>query len=210
MQETRRTILKILRERGEATVDDIVHDLEVIRGSITAVTVRHHLTKLQDSGLVLIPEMRHRSSPGRPQHLYALSEQGSSQFPNNYQSLAVGLLEQMKTHLPESQINVIIEGIADHMADSAYIPTGPMRLRLDAVVDYLNLHGYKATWDVTGNGYLLSTANCPYHQLVDDEHDHLCQMDIRLISQMLGTVPRLQKNIAENDVVCEYFIPDRT
>src|SRR5689334_13769471 len=143
MQETRRKILEILRERSEATVDDIVGDLERLRGSITSVTVRHHLAKLQEEGLVNIYEMRHRSSPGRPQHVYALTQQGVSFFPNNYQVLAQKLLSQVKKQFP-NQVNVIMEGLADSMADEADIPHGSMRERLDAVVDYLNLHGYKA------------------------------------------------------------------
>src|SRR5690242_9690219 len=109
MQETRRKILEILRERGEATVDDIVGDLERLRGSITSVTVRHHLAKLQEEGLVDIHETRHRSSPGRPQHVYTLTEQGNFFFPNNYQVLAQNLLNQIKKQLVPSQVNVILE-----------------------------------------------------------------------------------------------------
>jgi predicted ArsR family transcriptional regulator len=208
MQETRRSILEILRQRGQATIDDIVHDLKEIRGSITAVTVRHHLAKLQDAGLVSIPQMRRSSSPGRPQHIYILSEQGISQFPNNYQTFSVNLLEQMSSQLPESQVNVIFEGIADNMADAACIPKGSMRRRLDAVVVYLNDHGYDASWEVASNGYVLSTTNCPYHQIAD-RHESLCQMDIRLVSQMLGVVPRMGKRVADGDDTCEYFIPNK-
>lgn len=208
MQETRRLILEILRDRGEATVDDIVNDLEQARGAITSVTVRHHLSKLQESGLVLSPEMRHRSSPGRPQHIYALSEQGLSQFPNNYQTLSVNLLQQMTKSLSSEQVNVIIEGVADSMAGEVTLIQGSMRQRLDGVVNYLNNHGYEAAWDVEGGGYILTMLNCPYHQAVD-KADHLCQMDMRLISQMLGVLPRLRSNIADGDEYCEYFIPDR-
>lgn len=209
MQETRRTILEILRQRGEATVGDIVLDLEEIRGSITAVTIRHHLAKLQDAGLVAIPQMRHSSSPGRPQHIYMLSEQGNSRFPNNYQTFSANLLDQVTQNLSESQVNVIFEGIADNMAKEACIPNGSTRQRLDTVVNYLNDHGYEASWDVTANGYLLATTNCPYHQITSSHDELLCQMDIRLISQMLGVVPRLQKKVTDGDGMCEYFIPEK-
>jgi predicted ArsR family transcriptional regulator len=208
MQETRRSILEILRERGEATVDDIIHDLEKIRGSITAVTVRHHLNKLQDDGLISIPQMRHRSSPGRPQHIYTLSEQGLSQFPNNYQTLSTILLEQLSKRLSQKEVNVIIEGVADNMARNVDMPDGSIRRRLDTVVNYLNEHGYDASWDVASSGYILTTVNCPYHQVVN-KAEHLCQMDVRLVSQMLGVVPRLRKNIAQGDQSCEYFIPEK-
>jgi predicted ArsR family transcriptional regulator len=209
MQETRRKILEILRERGEATVDDIVGDLERLRGSITSVTVRHHLAKLQEEGLVDIHETRHRSSPGRPQHVYTLTEQGNFFFPNNYQVLAQNLLNQIKKQLVPSQVNVIIEGVADNMAEEAEIPTGSMKERLDAVVNYLNEHGYKASWDVHQSGFVLQTANCPYHQIAH-ETDMLCTMDMRLIAKMLGVVPRLLSRVSGGDEVCSYLIPAKS
>lgn len=206
MQETRKQILEILRDRGEATVDDIVCDLEARRGSITAVTVRHHLAKLQDDGLVETPQMRHRATPGRPQHIYALTNQGDSIFPNNYQDLTTKLLAQMDVALPVSQVNVIIEGIADEMAREANVPAGTLDQRVRSVVDYLNKHGYEARSEYTQDGYILHTSNCPYHQ-VAQKTDTLCKMDMRLISQMLGVVPRLMSHIADGDETCSYLIP---
>jgi predicted ArsR family transcriptional regulator len=70
MQQTRRYILDILKTRGEATVDEIVEELQERRGKdITAVTVRHHITCLQKDDLIASPQLRHRDSPGRPQHV---------------------------------------------------------------------------------------------------------------------------------------------
>ena len=209
MQETRRKILDILKERSEATVDDIVGDLERLRGSITSVTVRHHLAKLQEEGLVDIHETRHRSSPGRPQHVYALTEQGVNYFPNNYLDLSAHLLKQIKSQLSPAQVNVIIEGVADNMAVDAEIPSGTIRERLDAVVDYLNHHGYKASWEAQQGGYVLQTSNCPYHQIAQ-ENEMLCTMDMRLISKMLGVVPRLLSRVSGGDEICSYLIPSKS
>src|SRR3990167_3599948 len=105
MQETRRYILEILKEYEQATVDDIVDELRKRRGDITAVTVRHHLSRLQDEGFVTSPQLRHRSTPGRPQHIYALTDKAAAQFPNNYQRLAVGLVTQLESRLPVDQVN---------------------------------------------------------------------------------------------------------
>jgi len=207
MQETRQQILDILRERGEATVDNIVADLEAIRGSITSVTVRHHLSKLQDDGLVDMPQMRHRSTPGRPRHIYTLTEKGSAQFPNNYQSLAGNLLHEIKRNLPDDTVNVIIEGVVDNMVDEAKIPVeGDLPTRLEKVVNYLNTHGYEAEWRTHSDGFVLKTTNCPYHG-IEDEDETLCHLDMRLISKMLGVVPRLMARISEGDEACSYLIP---
>lgn len=207
MQETRRQILEILFDDGKATVDDIVSNLRQRRNdNITSVTVRHHLSRLQEEGLVSVPHMRHRSSPGRPRHIYELTNHGASFFPNNYEQMTIQLVQKMNSKLPQSTANVIIEGIADDMAIEADIPEGNLQDRLKAVVLFLNSKGYDAQWETNTIGFVLSTRSCPYHH-VAQESESLCQLDMRLISKMLGVVPRLQSRISQGDDICSFFIP---
>lgn len=207
MQETRRQILEILFDHGKVTVDEIASNLRKIRDdNITSVTVRHHLTKLQEDGLVSAPLTRHRSSPGRPRHIYKLTNHGASFFPNNYEQMTIQLVKKMNAQLSPSTTNVILEGIADDMAIEANIPEGSMKERLESVVLFLNSKGYNATWEENTTGYTLSTCSCPYHH-VAQESESLCQLDMRLISKMLGTVPRLQSRISQGDDMCAFFIP---
>jgi len=208
MQDTREQILNILKKRGQATVDEIVRDLQESRGKITAVTVRHHLSRLQEDHLVDTPRMKHRESPGRPQHIYTLTEKAQSVFPNNYQHLAESVLKQVQNKLPDDTVNVIFEGIADDMAADAAIYGETLPERLQAVVVYLNQHGYEAYWEKGDSDYILHTINCPYHH-ISQEQEILCQMDIRLISKMLGVVPRRISRIAEGHASCAYLIPEK-
>jgi DeoR family suf operon transcriptional repressor len=222
MQETRRQILDVLKTEGMCTVDELVQALRQLRGDkITAVTVRHHLSILQADGFVDTPEMRHRSTPGRPQHVYALTEQGLAQFPTNYQRLATGLLERMRQHIQGDVVNVIIEGVADDMAQEANIPVGSVQERLEAVVSYLSDHGYDANWEPADKalleesigeqkqGFVLYMHNCPYHHIAHGE-DTLCHLDMRMISKMLGVVPRLLSRVVDGGQTCAYLIPDKT
>ncbi len=206
MHETRRYILDILNNRGQATVGDIVADLRQRKGDITAVTVRHHLTRLQQENLITAPELLHRATPGRPQHTYALTEKARECFPNNYAPLTTHLLGQMAEILPISQVNVILEGVADRMASEAGVSGLPLQERLEKAVDYLNRHGYDAYWETCDGGYVLHTANCPYHQVAERTYA-LCEMDMRLIASILGTVPRLLNRISSGAATCAYMIP---
>lgn len=208
MQSTRRLILDILRARGQATVEDIVAELRKRRGSITAVTVRHHLMRLQEEALITSPELRRRSSPGRPQHVYALTEKANDIFPNNYQRLAQTLLEQIQKQLPPEGVNVIIEGVAAQFAADAELPELPLPEKLDAVVAYLNQQGYDAYWEPCEGGYMLHTSNCPYHHAAQSTNT-LCEMDMRMIAQLIGVVPRRTGQIAHGDQTCAYFIPEQ-
>jgi predicted ArsR family transcriptional regulator len=207
MQETRRHILDILRVHGQATVDDIVDELQKRRGKITAVTVRHHLTRLQEEDLITSPELRRRTTPGRPQHTYALTEKARSVFPNNYQRLATKLVEQLSQQLSADGVNVIIEGVALCMAGEAAIPDVPVRERMDVVVEYLNEHGYDARWENGDHGFVLHTYNCPYEQIAQAGNHSLCNMDMRLIASLLGVVPRRLARMADGDSACSYWIP---
>ncbi|MDQ7024802.1 MAG: ArsR family transcriptional regulator [Anaerolineae bacterium] len=206
MQETRKQILEILKERGEATVDDIVSDLTLRRGSITAVTVRHHLAKLQDDMLIDSSQIKLRTTPGRPQYIYALTMQGLSHLPNNYQHLASNLIKQINQKLSDSEVNVIIEGMVDSMVDEAQIGQGTMPERLNAVITYMNEHGYQSRWEVQDGGYILHASNCPYHDIAQ-ENDMLCKMDMRLIAKILGVVPRMISHVSSGGETCSYFIP---
>ncbi|HVU11816.1 MAG TPA: ArsR family transcriptional regulator [Phototrophicaceae bacterium] len=207
MQETRRTILEILRRRRQATVDEIVEDLQQRRGSITAVTVRHHLKLLQDDELITTAELKRRTSPGRPQYVYTLTEKALEYFPNNYQQLAEGLLEQLRKQLPPAGVNVILEGVADQMAGDACIPGGNLSERLDAAVGYLTERGYEARWEQSADGYVLYTSNCPYHHITEG-NPMLCDLDLRLVSSLLSVVPRRIAHMTEGGDSCSYLIPE--
>lgn len=208
MQETRRYILEILRRRGQATVDDIVNDLRLQRGDdITSVTVRHHLNILQEESLITSPELKRRNTPGRPQHIYTLTDQARSYFPNNYQHLAQGLLQELQNRLPPEGVNVILEGVAQQMAGEAAIPEIPMPDKLNLVVDYLSEHGYEAKWERSSEGYVLHTCNCPYHAIATHT-TALCDMDMRLVASLLGVVPRRLTHMNAGDETCSYLVPD--
>lgn len=209
MQETRRYILDILRHQGQATVDGIVNSLRTkYSRDITPVTVRHHLHVLQQEGMITEPELQHRSTPGRPQHVYALTDKARQTFPNNYQQLLTTLIDQLQVQRSESNVNVIFEGVADQMAKAVDLTGVAPEERLNIVVEYLTQLGYDAYWEKCEMGIMLHTRNCPYHT-VAQHSDALCSMDFRLISVLVGTIPRRMARVSDGDSTCAYLIPDQ-
>lgn len=207
MQETRRLILDILRRQGYATVDEIVDQLRAQRGDeITSVTVRHHLTRLQEEELIDSPQLRRRTSPGRPQHVYALSNKAREQFPSNYQHIFCALLDEIRDQLSPNGVNVLLEGVTTRWTQQAAIGNVPMYDRMNLVVEYLNQHGYDAQWESAPNGFILHTTNCPYHAVASQD-DILCEMDLRLVASLLNVVPRRLSHITAGDTSCSYLIP---
>ncbi len=201
MQTTRKAILNYLKEKGQATVDELAEALD-----LTSVTVRHHLDILRSEALVSEPVVRHRNSRGRPQHVFTLTDQASEHFPKNYDRLAGAMLAELKAHRPQL-VNVIFEGVATRLSSEASGTSAndPWRKRLERVVQFLNERGYVARWEQTDQGYLIHTSNCPYEALAG-AHPELCQMDLVLIGNLLGVVPRCVSRIADGATSCAYLV----
>lgn len=209
IQETRQHILEILKANGESTVDEIVEALHArTEKRVTAATIRHHLDVLRMNGLVETPAVRRRDTPGRPQYVYHLTDKALDLFPTNYAGLAHVLLTQIKQRLPSREVNVILQGAAQQMASDAVIPNVPIEERLNYVIEYMNSQGYQATWRQAenGEGFILSTSNCPFEK-VSGAHADVCDLDMHLVSNLLGVVPRRLGRLAAGARSCDYFIP---
>jgi predicted ArsR family transcriptional regulator len=202
MQATRKRILEILKERGQATVDELSEQLD-----LTSVTVRHHLDVLRSDGLIEPPVVRHRSSPGRPQYVYMLASRAADYFPRNFGGLSNRLLDSMRTNLDENQINVIFEGVTNRFAAEAPQPVAGEALEetVERVTTFLDAHGYVARWERVADGYLIHTSNCPYEGSASG-YPELCAMDLALVTSLLGQAPERQGRLVEGCGSCCYLV----
>ncbi len=202
MQATRKRILEILKERSQATVDELSEMLD-----LTSVTVRHHLDVLRTEGLVEPPVVRHRSSPGRPQYVFCLTPRASEHFPRNFDALSKRLLDSMRASLDERQINVIFEGVTNRFVAQAPgpVPGETLEQALDRAESFLNDNGYVAHWEQSPEGYLLHTCNCPYEGSPSGNPE-LCEMDLELVSRLLGQMPERVARLVEGCNSCAYLI----
>ncbi len=205
MQATRQRILEILKERGEATIDELSEAL-----SLTSVTVRHHLDILRGEGLVEVPEVKRRATPGRPQYVYTLTDAADEHFPKNYAGFTNLMIAEIKERLEPAELDRILRGMAHRMVTEAPKPISgePLEQRLDRLVGFLNSKGYIAKWEKSqdSDGYYLHTTNCPYHD-ISHNHSQVCVMDMTLISELLGTAPERVSWMAAGEFDCSYHIP---
>jgi predicted ArsR family transcriptional regulator len=202
MQATRQRILEILKEHHTATVEELADELE-----LTPVTIRHHLDILRSEGLVQAPQVKRRDTPGRPQHVYALTEAAGAYFPKNYAGFTDMMLREMRDQVEPEKMRSILDGVATRMVNKA--PSAPateaLPQRMDRVVKFLNTQGYDASWEATEGGCLLHAHNCPYHD-VARENVEPCVMDASLITQMAGVSPQRVQWAFSGDNRCTYFI----
>ena len=205
MQTTRERILSILKERNQATVDELSRELD-----LTAVTVRHHLDILRGEGLIAAPLVRRRKSPGRPQYVYTLAEKANAFFPKRYDHLAILMFDELRSCLSPAEVDQMMERIGERIASQAALPdeegSGDFEARLAATVEFLDGLGYMARWERRDDGdYLLHVVNCPYEKVASQDH-RVCTMDMTLLTRLLGTSPQRISWAAQGDPECTYVV----
>lgn len=202
MQATRERILNILKERGHATVKELSGSLD-----LTTVTIRHHLDTLRREKLVASPTVRHRKAPGRPQHVYTLTEEASDFFPKRYERLIDLMLKEVRVYLSQDEVEKMMECIGRRIADEIIIPPGTsFGQRLTIAVDFMDERGYMAHCEKANNGsYLVHIANCPYES-VARQHSEVCQIDRTLLTELLGSTLGHIGRISDPPYHCTYVI----
>jgi predicted ArsR family transcriptional regulator len=224
----RKHILEILKEQNQgATVAELAEALEM-----APVSVRHHLDILQGDNLICVDRLERKGSVGRPQQIYALTEEALAYFPNNFAALAGKLVDQIKQMLPPEQVPCAFRAMAQEMAAecSGLHAELPRRERLKLITDFLNTHGYLARWEeVTADtaaaaceddapalpfafdegDFLLHKYNCPYAG-VSSDHGELCLMDQTLIDELVGEPCERVSAMSEGASCCTYRVGSRS
>lgn len=203
LHETRQKIIEHLKEKDQATVDELA-----VVVSLTPMAVRYHLNVLQSENLIHATEVRRPiTGRGRPQQVYQLTEAADDLFPVDYLSLTDYLLDELSARLGAEGIGDIFSHIADRLATEAppAKTNQPLEARLDEVVAYLSSKGFVVDWEKIDSEYQIHAYSCPYRQLVKT-HGHVCLLDKKIISAMLNTTPARIASLSAGDTHCTYQI----
>jgi len=184
--DTRDQILHLLKTHGPQSASALGERL-----NITSVAVRQHLEKLAGDGLVdYEPE---RQPVGRPVHVYHLTPEAETHFPDGHAELAVDMLDAVEAAFgPQGLRRLIAERTAKlrprYMArlDAA----DSLRERVAALADLRRLEGYMATWrpdpdDPDGESLLLIENHCPICEAAQ-RCRQLCAGELELFRDCLG------------------------
>jgi predicted ArsR family transcriptional regulator len=202
----RRHILEILKERNGATVAELAETL-----AMAPVSVRHHLDILQGDALIRVDRLERSGSVGRPQQVYALTDEAGELFPNNFAALAGDLVRQVKHYLPQSQVDAMFVAMARELAAEFNAPATrnlPMTERVERVAEFLNARGYLASWEQESDesgSFLLHKHNCPSAG-VSTEHGELCLMDQTLVDTLFDEHCERVAHMGSDDHCCSYRV----
>ncbi len=197
---TRDTILHTIKSSQQVNVEGLAQVAEV-----SPVTVRHHLNALQADGLIESSSIRRKV--GRPYYVYSLSEKGHEMFPKRYVRLTSRLLDELKTRLPEQEVQKVFESVVDSVVEERrgeYEHLG-FEDRLDYLVELLADEGFLASWVNAGESYTLKEYSCPYIS-VGRDHGEICTIDKELIVSVMQSPVVQNQCMLEGDDCCQFSI----
>jgi DeoR family suf operon transcriptional repressor len=199
-QDTRDLIIRLLKTKGSATVLGLADEV-----SVSAVTVRHHLSGLQAEGLV--EATVERRSVGRPRHVYHLTDAGEELFPRQYLSLSKRLLDQINSSLSPDLVARLFEQMAREIVKEHAYQLGhrsPAE-KMDILAEILEAEGFMVTWEEQDGVYRVIEHNCPYRNLAHD-FPAVCQLDKTLIATVLEAPAEKIRCQAEGADNCAFRI----
>lgn len=201
MTDTRQDILKILRERGQADINDLSAAL-----GLSPVTVHYHINVLQRDGLLEVKALR--QGVGRPKNVFALRDAAYEKFPQSYHRLSDRLLDLLKSRLTEADIQQLFERIGqDIAAEHATDLNGKsLEKKIETLVGLLGEEGFMSRLEKVGvDQFVLTQYNCPY-QYVVTRHPEVCELDLQLMNSALGTSVTRHTCVVHGDSVCTFHI----
>ena len=202
MQATRQKIVELLKECGQATVEELADDV-----GLTQMAVRHHLNVLCGENLVVASSVLRKNQRGRPQQLFTLTEAANDLFPEDYYQLADYLLQEVRATLGTAGLNELLGRIASKISAEAPSLRSDQSLEenLSQLAQFLSDKGFTARWGTQSDHYVVRVLTCPYRQVARD-HREVCRLDRQIITDVLHADPVQTTCIANGDEHCTYHI----
>jgi DeoR family suf operon transcriptional repressor len=199
--ETRREILVYVKKHGSARADELAGAL-----GITASAVRPHLSSLESDGL--LAHRTQRSGPGRPGHVYTLTESGDALFPKTYGELTTELLG----YLDEASVDRVFEQRRRRRAEQARARLHGLTFaaQVTELARILDEDGYLASAEPQEDGsYRIVEGNCAIFG-VARRYGQACSSEIGFLRDVLpeATVERVSHMVAGQHT-CAYEIRRR-
>lgn len=209
VSDSRRGVLEALKQRGEATVEEVARSL-----GITPAGARQHLAALIQEGLVVeVDEPRPLGTRGRPRRLYSLTERAEPLFPKTYGELANELLGYL-----EAEGDQVVDRLFDRRRD-ARVEAAQRRLarrhglrqKVAELTRILDEDGYLADWEARPDGtFRITEHNCAI-LVVAERQPRACRSEIEFLRTVLpGSRVERVTHIVAGAHQCAYVVtPER-
>ena len=174
---TRGQIITILR-RSSRTVDELAQALDLKDNAIRA-----HLVNLERDGIVQQHGMRRGS--GKPAYAYDLAPEAEQLFPKAYGPVLQNVLEVLSERMPTDEVETLLREAGRRIAAGWNVPSGNLRMRLEAAVEVLNELGGMAELEEGDGHYCIRGYSCPLATVVPG-HPAVCRLAETLLTELVG------------------------
>lgn len=203
MGSTRNQVLQHLLSHQRSTINELAKAVK-----LNPISVRHHIGRLEEDGMVASAEERH--GVGRPRRVYYLTETGMEHFPGRTIRFTNRLLDQLKQHLPEATVGQLFASVAESVVRDHPKQTQVENLNLDErlklVKQWLTNEGFSVQVQRNANEVIIKETSCPYYY-VGQEHGEVCSIDKALIAKALSADPERTTCLLSGDSHCTYVVP---
>lgn len=174
---TRGRILTLLR-REKRTVDDLADEL-----TLTDNAVRAHLSTLERDGFVR--QQGARRGAGKPAFVYELAPEAENLFPKSYGQVLNELLQVLEEHMSKAELEDMLRTVGRRISTRWSIPSGDLRIRLEAAIEVLNEMGGMAELEQENGAYSIRSYSCPLAAAVPG-HPEVCTLAATLLTELVG------------------------
>lgn len=201
LSATRQVLLVAIKNHGETTTEQLSRETYLSPGA-----VRQHLLSLEAQGLVSYVKLR--EGPGRPRHVFRLTEQGEDLFPQQYAQIANVVLAALDEEDPSLKARVL-ERLVGFQVERA-LENVSARTRAERLLEVHGLierYGYFPELEVLDNGPAkLTLRHCPVLNIARN-HPEICAAECAAIMEVLpGSKVRRSAHRLKGDPVCTYEI----
>jgi len=201
MANTRKLVLETLLNKQRVSIVELAKAV-----NINPISVRHHISKLLQAGLVDSENERH--GVGRPRSIYFLTEKGRELFPSRMIRLTTNLIGQIKESLPEGSLEKVFHdmGMKFQIGETRKLKNMTLDERLTWIDECLTAEGFGVNIERTKDEIRIHETSCPYFH-VGQQHHEICTIDQTLINYALEAESTRTSCLLDGDSKCTYIIP---
>lgn len=202
--ETKRRLLKLMKRRGEITLDDAMETIDRARP-----TLRDHLDQMGRDGLVA--RRSQKQGRGRPSMCYRLTPRAERLFSQREGAVFADFLsylaERDKDHLIEDFFASFWDARVDDVKRrlSTSLDAADVQEVVTALEEVLQEKGFMPEVRVDDERIAVESCNCPFATVVGAT-ELPCSLEACFYETLFERVERVQ-HMPDGDSVCMYELP---
>jgi len=194
-------IIKLIQRNGPMGIKDLRQAL-----GVSDTAIRQQLHYLIADGLIEAAKAP-SSGRGRPGKVYALTENVRHLFACECEDLALTLYNELLLDQGPEVVQRLLDRVGQRMAEEYRFQLRGLELqeRVRTLSRLLDDRGIMSDTHEEEDAIVLHEYNCPYHELAA-AHQEICQMERKMISDVLGAEVELVDTIVDGHHRCSFVV----